>query len=57
MAEGHAKFADGPIEINTKLISQFQNLALPDVDHHNRLARMLSKNPLQTLNVQLVQRR
>lgn len=57
VTERHPKFANGSIEIDPELVSEFQNLPLTDVDHHDRIAWMFSQNSLQSLNLQLIESR
>ena len=56
MAEGHPEFADDSIEIDAELVGQAQHLALPDMQVHRRVARVIAQYLADLVNLQLVQR-
>ena len=57
MSEGHAEFPDGSVEIDTEFVCQLEHLALPDVDHDDRVTGVFTQNPLEPLDLQFVERR
>ena len=56
MPERHAQFAHGAVEIDSELVRELEDLSLSDLDHDQAVARMFAQDPLQPLDLQLVER-
>ena len=55
VAERHPELADGTIDVDPELVGEPQQLALADVDLHDRVAGVIAEDPLEPLDLQLVE--